>query len=65
MRHDLRTTIEDRLLAANSPVYDLIPRRFVQDCVDRAMAAEQSAAMPIGQLLSLESFLRQFKPRLA
>jgi hypothetical protein len=64
LRRDLDALVRERLLDQNSPVLEILPSTFVHSRVNAFMAGEPVATMAIGQLLSLESFLRQFKPSL-
>jgi hypothetical protein len=65
LRRDLNTLIRERLLHQHSPILDILPREVVHRGVNAFMTGEpMPATLAIGQLLSLESFLRQFKPSL-
>jgi len=62
LRHDLAALVRGRLLDQNTPVVDVLPEDIMRNRITAFMDGDASATMALGQLLSLESFLRQFKP---
>jgi len=64
LRHDLGAMLQSRLLDKGSIITDVIPTTITQARVNALKDGDASATMAVGQLLSLESFLRQFKPSL-
>jgi hypothetical protein len=62
LRRDVASTVQPRLTIENTALADILPAEIIQNRVRAVMAGDGSATMAVGQLLSLESFLRQFKP---
>ncbi len=62
LRRDLAAMVHEKLLDQSISTVNVLPTEIARGRVDALMAGAASATMPIGQLLSLESFLRQFKP---
>lgn len=53
-----------KLLAQENELANLIPYSVLHRRIHAALAGDPSATMAVGQLLTLESFLRRFKPSL-
>lgn len=63
LRRDLSECVRDRLLDQSSAICAVLPREFIHGRVNDFLTGQPApATMAIGQLLSLESFLRQFQP---
>jgi asparagine synthetase B (glutamine-hydrolysing) len=65
LREDLREYVHETLLGDASRLQEILPSEFVHEHVNTFMAGGRVPAMAIGQLLSLASFLKQFRPSLA
>lgn len=64
LSRDLSGYVQEKLLDRSSPFAGCLPASLVNDRLSALSAGDTSATMAVGQLLTLESFLRQFRPSL-
>ena len=65
LHRELREYVCDRLLPSGSGLSEVFPDEFIRDRVSAFLSGSRVKTSCIGQLLSLASFLNQFKPSIS